>query len=229
MQYHIVGTTMQSLTIKLFNQHEGIYSEAGCLLYMTPNIQLQTSGNGGLGGMFKRWITGNSVFLNHFQLAQGYEGEVVFTTRFPGHIIPLELHGRDIFVQRHSFLCAEESVQLEPQPALNGIGLFGGNGLVFNKLSGEGQAFISVDGETIEKELSPGESILVHPGHLAAYEASVRVELQRQIGFKNMFLSGDGIFLLKLTGPGKILLHSLSIHSLAASIAEFLPSRGGNS
>lgn len=229
MQYNIVGSTMQSLYIKLSNHQEGIYSESGCLLYMTPNIQLQTSGTGGIGGMFKRWITGNSVFLNHFQLSQGNEGEVVFTTRFPGHIIPLDLHGREIFVQRHSFLCAEESVQLEPQPAFNGIGLFGGNGLVFNKLSGTGQAFISVDGETIEKELGYGESILVHPGHLAAYEEGVGVELQRQIGFKNMFLSGDGIFLLRLSGPGKILLHSLSIHNLAGAISEFLPSRGSNS
>ena len=228
MQFRIVGTTMQSLFIELAENQESIYSESGCLLYMTPNVQLQTSGSGGIGGMFKRWITGNSVFLNHFQLTQGDRGEVAFTTRFPGHILPITLQGRDFYVQRHSFLCAQESVQLEPQMALNGVGLFGGNGLVFNKLSGYGQAFISVDGETVEKELQYGESLLIHPGHLAAYDEGIRVEVQRQIGFKNMFLSGDGIFLLRVTGPGKILLHSLSIHNLAGTIAEYMPSKGNS-
>ncbi len=225
MQYKIVGETMQTLYIELTEGSKGIYSESGCLLYMTPNIRLQTSGTGGIGGMFKRLITGNSVFLNHFHLQSGNEGKVAFTTRFPGHIIPFQLSGRDIYVQRHSFLCAEERVGLEPQMALNGVGLFGGNGLVYNKLSGYGTAFISVDGETVTEELRANESLLIHPGHLAAYEAGVRVELQRQIGFKNMFLSGDGIFLLKVTGPGKVLLHSLSVHSLAEIISSYMPSK----
>jgi uncharacterized protein (TIGR00266 family) len=219
MDYQIKGTTMQSLHITL-NQNESIYSETGALLYMTPAIEMETNFSGGLGGMFKRAITGNSLALNHFKATNG-TGEVSFSTRMPGHILPIQIDN-DILVQRHSFLCAENSVNLSVVGNLGMTGFFGGNGLIYNKLTGHGTAFISVDGEAIETTLNPNETYLVHPGHLAAYDSNVNFEVHRLKGFKNMVFGGDGIFLAKLTGPGKIWLHTLSLHSLAEVLIPFV-------
>ncbi len=221
MKYNVEGNVMQTLKIEL-DPGESIYSETGALQYMTPEIALQTNFTGGIGGVLKRAITGNSLTLNHFT-AQGNRGIVSFTTRMPGHIVPIQTdHYGSVLVQRHSFLCAEETVQLGIAGNFGLSGFFGGNGLIYNRLSGNGMAFISVDGEVTEKELNPGETLLIHPGHLAAYEQKVKFEVQRLKGFKNMFLGGDGIFLAKVTGPGKIWMHSLSIHNLAEVLSPYM-------
>lgn len=224
MEFEIIGSTMQSLKLNL-ERGESIYSEAGSLLSMSPEIELETNFTGGLGGVLKRVVTGNTAVLNHFKATRG-NGHVSFSTRMPGHIIPLELDQYpSVHVQRHSFLCAEESVALDIVGNLGMTGFFGGNGLIYNKLHGSGLGFISVDGEVNEYSLSPGETILVHPGHLAAFDSNVRFELQRLKGFKNMFLGGDGIFLVKLTGSGKIWLHTLSLHGLADALIPYMPSK----
>lgn len=221
MQYEIIGSTMQSLKIDL-EAGESIYSEAGSLLSMSPTVELETNFSGGLGGVFKRAITGNTAVLNHFNAKRG-SGSVSFSTRMPGHIVPLQLDRYpSVHVQRHSFLCAEESVSLNIVGNMGLTGFFGGNGLIYNKLEGAGLGFISVDGEVNEIYLQPGESLLVHPGHLAAFDSRVSFEVQRLKGFKNMFLGGDGIFLAKLTGAGTIWLHTLSIHSLAEVLQPFM-------
>jgi uncharacterized protein (TIGR00266 family) len=213
VQYTIQGSTLQSLHITL-NPGETVFSETGCLLSMTPNVELNTNFQGGLGGIFKRMITGNSIALNYFTATSGM-GEVTFTTRLPGHIVAFEIAPhRPIYVQRHSFVCATSDVNLDVAATFNLYGFFGGNGLVINKLAGYGTAFASIDGEIIEKDLAPGESILIHPGHLAAYEETVSVDVQRMRGFKNMFFGGDGFALVRAVGPGKVWLHSLSIHNL---------------
>jgi uncharacterized protein (TIGR00266 family) len=223
MEFQIHGSTMQSLQLQL-EKGESIYSEAGSLLSMSPTIELETNFTGGIGGVFKRVITGNSAILNHFKAVHG-DGHVSFSTRMPGHIVPLQMdHYPSVHVQRHSFLCAEESVSLNVVGNLGLTGFFGGNGLIYNKLDGNGLAFISVDGEVNEIYLKSGETILVHPGHLAAYDSRVSFEVQRLKGFKNMFLGGDGIFLVKLTGPGTIWLHTLSLHGLVEVLKPSLTS-----
>jgi uncharacterized protein (TIGR00266 family) len=224
MQYEIRGTVMQSLCIQL-EEGEKIYSEAGSLLSMAPSIELETNFTGGITGALKRVVTGNSAVLNHFKAKDG-DGHVSFSTRMPGHIVPLQMDNYDsIQVQRHSFLCAEESVKLDIIGNLGFTGFFGGNGLIYNKLQGNGLAFISVDGEVNEVHLERGESILVHPGHLAAFDSNVRFEVQRLKGFKNMFLGGDGLFLAKLTGEGTVWLHSLNLHGLGEVLSEYMPSK----
>ncbi|WEG12587.1 TIGR00266 family protein [Pullulanibacillus sp. KACC 23026] len=221
MDYHIKGSTMQSLQIHL-EDGESIYSEAGSLLSMSPTIELNTNFTGGVGGVFKRVISGNTAVLNHFKAVKG-DGHVSFTTRMPGHIVSLKMDDyRSIHVQRHSFLCAEETVALDVVGNMGLTGFFGGNGLIYNKLEGSGLAFISVDGEVEELDLNEGETLLVHPGHLAAYESRVSFEVQSMKGFKNMFLGGDGLFLVKLTGSGKVWLHTLSLHGLAEVIKPYV-------
>lgn len=221
MKYEIIGSTMQSLKIDL-EDGESIYSEAGSLLSMSPTIELETNFTGGFGGVFKRAITGNTAVLNHFKAEKG-AGHVSFSTRMPGHIVPLQVDRYpSVHVQRHSFLCAEESVSLNVVGNMGLTGFFGGNGLIYNKLEGNGLGFISVDGEVTEVDLAHGETILVHPGHLAAFDSSVTFEVQRLKGFKNMFLGGDGLFLAKLTGAGTVWLHTLSLHSLAEVLQPFM-------
>ncbi|TVY07890.1 AIM24 family protein [Paenibacillus cremeus] len=222
MIFKIDGDSIQHLSIELNNQCKSVYCQSGNLIYMTPNIRLLTNSTGRLSEMIKRVIAGNNPFINHFELISGTSGEVVFSTRFPSQIIPLQLSGKEIAVQQHSFLCAEEEVHLETQAGIKGTGLFGGNDVIYNKLSGQGTAFVAVEGELITKKLDHDECILVHPGHLTAYESSVRMELQRQIGIKNMFLSGEGVYFFKVTGPGEIMLNSISIHGVAEVVSSHL-------
>ncbi|OFW74919.1 MAG: TIGR00266 family protein [Alicyclobacillus sp. RIFOXYA1_FULL_53_8] len=220
MNYEIHGTTMQSLSITL-DGADDLVSEAGCLLYMTPEIELQTEFLGGVGGVMKRAFTGNSMTINRYRNRQSSRQTVAFSTRMPGHIIPVEVHpARPVYVQKHSFLCCESTVNLEVAGYFNLAGIFGGNGILMTRLEGHGQAFISVDGESLAKDLSHGESLLVHPAHVAAYEGTVNYEVVRMKGLKNMFFGGDGLALVKLTGPGRAWLHTLNIRQLATELAE---------
>lgn len=224
MEYEIKGSVMQSLLITL-EQEEKIYSEAGALLSMSPEIELETNFTGGLTGALKRVVSGNSAVLNHFKSSIN-NGHVSFSTRMPGHIVTLQMeHYHSVHVQRHSFLCAEESVNLDVVGNLGLTGFFGGNSLIYNKLHGRGRAFISVDGEVNEIHLKQGETLLVHPGHLAAYDSIVKFEVQRLKGFKNMFLGGDGLFMAKLTGEGTVWLHSLSMNGLGEVLGQYIRSK----
>lgn len=226
MEYQIHGSTMQTLEI-ILSRGESVFSETGCLLSMTPNVQMRTHAPGGLGGMFRRAFSGNSLLLNEFTSNYGNDA-VCFTTRMPGHVVPLDISqtGR-VIVQRHAFLCAEDGIAYGSHMTLNMGRFLGGNGLVFNYLDGQGTAFISVDGEVIHRDLAARESLLVHPGHIAAFSGQIEYEIQRMQGVSNFFLSGEGYYLVRLTGPGRVWLHSLTIHNLAHILAEYMPSNRG--
>lgn len=225
MEYTIHGTTMQTLEIEL-QRSETIFSETGTFISMTPGIEMETRMPGGLGGMFRRAFSGNSVLLNYFHATRDAE-RIQFTTRMPGHILPLPLaqYGK-VIVQRHAFLCAQEDVEFGIEATLN-IGRFlGGNGLVFTYLDGAGTGFVSIDGEVIEHQLARGESLLVHPGHIAAFSASLDYRVQPMQGVTNMLFGGDGLYLVRLTGPGHVWLHSLTVHNLIHVLQEYDRGRG---
>jgi uncharacterized protein (TIGR00266 family) len=221
LEYQIEGSTMQTLIITL-QPGETIFSETGSLLMMTPHVEMSTKATGGLGGMLKRAITGNSLLLNHFHAKRGQE-EVMFTTRMPGHIVPFQLNETgEIVVEKHAFLCAEESVEYGAALTLKLGRFMGGNGLFFNYLRGQGKAFISVDGEVVQRELKTGETILVHPGHIAAFTKSIGYEATLMKGVSNFLFGGDGLYMIRLTGPGKVWLHSLTAHNLAIILSEYM-------
>jgi uncharacterized protein (TIGR00266 family) len=216
MEYQIEGTTMQTLILHL-NRGDQVYSETGSLLMMSSGVRMTTKG-GGLGSMLARGLTGNSLFLNVFE-AQSDDEQVMFTTRMPGHIVPFDMEqAYEIVVQRHAFLCAEQTVEYKTAFTLNLGRLLGGNGLMFNYLRGTGMAFVSIDGEVVERQLRAGESILVHPGHIAAFRGSIQYDVELMKGVKNMLFGGDGLYLIRLTGPGHVWLHGVSIHNLRESI-----------
>ncbi len=230
MQSRIVGTTMPVLEV-LLQPGEAIISEAGELSWMTQTIAMQThtqmAGGGGFLGAIKRMAGGGTLFMTEYT-AQGYPGEVAFATKLPGHILPLEIGpGHEYMIHRHGFLCATPQIQLGVgfQQSL-GAGIFGGSGFLLQKIWGYGTAWLELSGETVIRDLQPGETLRVHPGHVGAFQSSVSFQITRVPGIKNMIFGGDGIFLAALTGPGRVWLQTLPIANLAHSLQPYLQSGG---
>ena len=228
MQSRILGTTMPVLEVML-QPGETILSEAGELSWMTQSIQMQThtqmAGGGGLFGIIKRVAGGGTLFMTEYS-AYGMAGEIAFATKVPGHILPVEVGpAQEYLVHRHGFLCATSQIQLGVgfQQSL-GAGIFGGDGFLLQKVSGHGTAWLELSGEVIVKDLRPGETLRVHPGHVGAFTASVSFTITRVPGIKNMIFGGDGLFLAALTGPGRVWLQTLPIARLAQQIQEYAPS-----
>jgi uncharacterized protein (TIGR00266 family) len=227
MRSQITGTTMPVLEFAL-EPNESIISEAGELSWMSSSIQMTThtqfAGGGGLFGVLKRVAGGGSIFMTEYR-AVGALGELAFATKLPGHIVPVEVApGHEYMIHRHGFLCATSQVQISVgfQQSL-GAGIFGGSGFVLQHLGGQGMAWLELSGELIVRDLQPGQTLFVHPGHVGAFQSSVSFQITTVPGIKNMIFGGDGIFLVALTGPGRVWLQTLPIAKLAHAIEKYLP------
>jgi uncharacterized protein (TIGR00266 family) len=230
MEYQIIGTIMQAVILEL-DPGETVYSESGGMAWMSGNIAMQTSGRGGgLGGMFKRAISGESLFMVEYS-AQGGKGIVSFTSDFPGKIVPINLApGQQMIAQKQAFLCAEKTVQLDIQFRRKlGSGFFGGEGFIMQRLTGPGIAFVCLDGEIMEYTLGPDQVLKVDTGHVAMYEPTVSFDIEMMKGFRNILFGGEGLFLATLRGPGRVWLQTMPTMNLAKAIAEYLPSSSGSS
>ena len=227
LEYRIDGTILPVAIIKL-SPGQRIYSSSGGMSWMSQEVEMQTHSGGGLGKMFKRALSGESLFIVDYYVEQG-EGEIAFAGEFPGTILDLHLEdGQTMIVQKDSFMCAEKSVDLDMHFRKKiGAGLFGGEGFILQKLTGPGVAFVNFDGELVEKELGPGEMLRVDTGHVAMFEPSVDFDLQMVKGFKNILLGGEGLFLATLRGPGKVWLQTMPLDKLARKIAQYMPQVGG--
>ena len=228
MQSRIVGTTMPVLEF-LLDHNDAVVSEAGELSWMSSTIQMTThtqfGGGGGVFGMLRRVAGGGSLFMTEYRAVGGI-GEIAFATKVPGHIVPVEVGpGREYLVHRHGFLCATSQVQIGVgfQQSL-GAGIFGGDGFLLQKLTGYGTAWLELSGELIMKDLRPGETLRVHPGHVGAFESSVNFQITMIRGVRNLIFGGDGLFLAALTGPGRVWLQTLPISRLAHQLMEYMPS-----
>ena len=223
MKYEILGTTMQALKIELAPR-ERLYTESGAMTWMTTNIQMDTNFKGGLFKSLGRALSGESLTFTYFE-PKGGPGTVGFTPTAPGKIIPLDITpSRAMILQKDAFMVAEEGVNLSIffQKKL-GTGFFGGEGFIMQKLSGSGKAFAEIDGEVVEIDLAPGEMIDVDTSHVAMFEASVDMDIRMVKGFKNVIFGGEGLFLTRLTGPGKVWLQTMTIANLAGKIAQHIP------
>lgn len=227
MDYEIRGTVMQSVEFRLKNG-QSVYTEAGGMAWMSEGIKMDTNMKGGLLGGLKRMIGGESLFLTDYT-CEAAEAFIVFTGSIPGKLIPLELQaGESVILQRHAFLCGESSVQLEMHTHKRlGSALFGGEGLVMQKVTGPGVVMCEIDGEVTEYNLQPGQIMKVDPGHLAMMDPTVNMNIAQVPGLKNMLFGGEGIFLTTLTGPGRVWLQSLPLANLARSLVPFLPKPKG--
>lgn len=221
MRYEIKGGAFPVVVCHL-QDREKMITESGSMVWMTPNMQMETSG-GGMGKMFSRAFSGESMFQNIYT-ARG-DGMITFGSSFPGKIIPIEIApGRDMILQKKAFLAAESSVALSIHFNKKlGAGFFGGEGFIMQRLSGQGTAFAEIDGELVEYDLAPGQQLVVDTGNVAGFEPTVSMEIKQVPGLKNMFFGGEGVFNTLLTGPGKVWLQTMPICSVAMAIRPFIP------
>lgn len=221
MQYELKGGAFPVVVCRL-NSGESMITEKGSMVWMTPNMEMTTTGGGGIGKMFSKALTGESMFQNIYT-ARG-EGMITFGSSFPGQILPLEVTpGKSFILQKSAFLASEAGVQLSMHVNQKlGAGFFGGEGFIMQKLTGNGIAFAEVDGELVEYTLAPGEQMVVDTGYVMGLELSVSMDIQQVKGLKNMVLGGEGLFNTVLTGPGKIWLQTMPISGVAAAIQPFL-------
>lgn len=223
MQYRIEGNPMPVVICQLA-AGESMITERGSMSWMSPNMQMQTGTNGGLGRALGRMFTGDSIFQNRYT-AQGGPGMIAFASSFPGNIRAFEIGpGQEIVVQKRGFLASEESVTLSVffQKKM-GAGFFGGEGFVMQKLSGCGTAFCEFDGHVVEYDLAPGQSIVVDTGYLAGMDASCSIDIQTVSGVRNVVFGGEGLFNTVITGPGRIFLQTMPINCVADSLIPFMP------
>lgn len=221
MQYELKGGAFPVVVCRL-NSGESMITEKGSMVWMTPNMEMTTTGGGGIGKMFSKALTGESMFQNIYT-ARG-EGMITFGSSFPGQILPLEVTpGKSFILQKSAFLASEAGVQMSMHINQKlGAGFFGGEGFIMQKLTGNGIAFAEVDGELVEYTLAPGEQLVVDTGYVMGFELSVSMNIQQVKGLKNMVLGGEGLFNTVLTGPGKIWLQTMPISGVAAAIQPFL-------
>jgi len=220
IDYTIYGDDMQIVEIEL-DPGEGVRAEAGTMMYMEQGIEMQTSTGGGLFKGFKRMITGESFFITTFLNNARNKSRVAFGAPYPGKIVPLDLGvlGGSFICQKDSFLCAARGVEIEVAFTKRiGAGLFGGEGFILQRLTGDGLSFVHAGGTIVEKRLAAGETLRVDTGCLAAFAPTVDYDIQFIGGFKNSLFGGEGLFLASLTGPGLVYLQSLPLSRLADRI-----------
>lgn len=222
MEYKIEGQPMPVAVCQLA-AGETMITERGSMSWMSPNMKMETTSNGGIGKALGRMFAGEALFQNRYT-AQGGSGMIAFASSFPGDIRVFEISpGKEIVVQKSGFLASEESVQLSVffQKKV-GAGFFGGEGFIMQKLSGSGIVFVEFDGHIMEYELAGNQSIVVDTGYLAAMEASCSIDIQTVPGVKNMLFGGEGMFNTVITGPGKVYLQTMPINNVAGAIQPFI-------
>ena len=225
MRYEIKGGAFPEVVCELADGEQMI-TEKGSMVWMSPNMQMDTRG-GGLGKIFSKAFSGESMFQNIYT-ARG-AGMIAFGSSFPGQIKAVTIApGQDMILQKTAFLAAEPGVELSIHFNKKlGTGLFGGEGFIMQRLSGSGVAFAEIDGELVEYELREGQQIVADTGNVAGFTAGVKMEIQQVPGMKNKLLGGEGLFNTLLTGPGRVWLQTMPISSVAASIRPYIPTGNG--
>lgn len=223
MQYQIKGDTLPVVICQL-EGGETMITERGSMAWMSPNMKMDTTTNGGIGKAFGRVFAGESMFQNRYT-AQGGKGLIAFASSFPGSVKAFEIGpGKEYIFQKKAFLAAEEGVNLSIHFQKKvGAGLFGGEGFILQRLSGQGTAFAEFDGHVVEYDLQAGQQIVIDSGYLAAMSTSCQMEIQTVPGLKNMVFGGEGLFNTVITGPGHIWLQTMPISAVAGALRPYFP------
>lgn len=225
MQYKIEGAPLPAVICQM-EPGETIITEKGSMSWMSPNMNMETTSNGGFGKALGRMFAGESIFQNKFT-AQGGPGMIAFASSFPGDIRAIEITpDRPVIVQKSAFLAGEAGVELSVffQKKL-GSGFFGGEGFIMQKLSGNGTVFVEIDGSAVEYKLAAGQQMVIDTGYLAMMDATCSMDVVANKGVKNMIFGGEGIFNTIVTGPGKIVLQTMPISTVATAILPFVPTK----
>ncbi|MBR3103751.1 MAG: TIGR00266 family protein [Lachnospiraceae bacterium] len=227
MRYSIEGEPLP-VVICTLDAGETMITESGAMSWMTPNMKMETTSNGGVGKMLGRMFSGESMFQNRYT-AQGGEGMIAFASSFPGSIRAFEIApGQEIVAQKKAFLASSSGVELSVffQKKI-GSGLVGGEGFIMQKLSGQGMAFLEFDGFVKEYDLQPGQQMIIDTGYLAAMSTTCQMDVQTVPGLKNAIFGGEGIFNTVITGPGHLWLQTMPVPQLAGALIPYLPAKGG--
>ncbi len=225
MNYKIIGNTVPAVEVQL-NRGETMFTQSGGMSWQSDGIEMSTNARGGVLKGLGRMFAGESMFMAHYS-ARRDQAMITFASTVPGSIVPVDVsRSNGLIVQKGAFLCAENSVELETVFTKRlSTGFFGGEGFILQRLMGSGLAFLEIDGNMEQRELQPGEVLKVDTGNVAAFSPSVGYEVEMVKGMGNIFFGGEGLFLTKLTGPGKVILQTMNFAAFAGSIAARIPSK----
>ena len=225
MQYEIKGGNLPVVVCSL-ESGEQMITESGGMSWMSVNMKMETTSNGGVGAALGRMFSGEALFQNIYT-AEGGPGKIAFASKFPGSIMPVQIsQGNELIVHKSGFLASEIGFILSIHFNQKvGAGLFGGEGFILQKLSGTGVAFVEIDGSVEIYKLQAGQQIIVDTGHLAAMSASCQIDVKAVGGIKNTVFGGEGIFNTVITGPGKVYLQTMPMDRFVSSISRHLPQK----
>ncbi len=239
VDYEIFGDDMQVVEVEL-DPGETVIAEAGAMNWMEDGISFEAKmGDGsqpdkGLFGKLldagKRAITGESIFLTHFTNTVTDKRRVAFAAPYPGKIIPVNMEetGGELICQKDAFLCAALGTEVSIAFTKRlGVGFFGGEGFILQRLRGDGMAFVHAGGTIVKKELN-GEMLRVDTGCIVSFTQGIDYDIQRAGNLKSMFFGGEGLFLATLSGRGTVYLQSLPFSRLADRILQHAPKAGGS-
>ena len=222
MDYRILGETLPVVEVRL-NAGEAMYTQSGGMAWMSEGLTLDSNIKGGLMKGIGRMFTGESLFMATYTAVRP-DCIIAFASTVPGRILPVDLSRTSLICQKGAFLCAQPTVEVSTVFTKKlSAGFFGGEGFILQQLKGSGMAFLEVDGDVVEKTLAPGEVMKVDTGNVFAFEPTVSYEIETIKGVKNMLFGGEGLFLTRLTGPGKIYMQTMNIAEFTGRIAQGLP------
>lgn len=226
MQYKLIGNTMPAVEVYFDAPGESMYTQSGGMAWMSEGIAMDTNMKGGIGKSIGRMFSGESLFMATYRAEQA-GSMIAFASTVAGEIYATDVSvGGGLICQKGAFLCAQETVNLSVAFTKKfSAGLFGGEGFILQDIGGKGMVFLEIDGDKVEKNLAPGEVIKVDTGNVVAFEKSVKYEIETVKGLKNIFLGGEGLFLTKLTGPGKVILQTQNFNEFAGRIIKLVPSK----
>ena len=225
MQYEIIGQTVPAVECTM-RQGESMFTQSGGMIWQTEGIKMTTNARGGFTKSLGRLFSGESFFMANYT-AEADNVRIAFGSTVPGTVIPINVGDGEMICQKGAFLCAEQSVQLDIALTKKFTsGLFGGEGFILQKLSGSGMAFLEVDGDMVTYDLRPGEVLKVDTGNVVAFSSQVQYEVETVKGLGNIFLGGEGLFLTRVTGPGRVILQTQNFNDFAGRIIARIPSRG---
>lgn len=226
MKYEIKGTPFPAVICYLENG-EQLITEGGGMSWMSPNMKMETTTNGGIGKAIGRLFSNDKMFQNRYT-CQGGNGMIAFSSGCPGEIKAIEIHpGQTVICQKSAFLASTPGVNMSVffKKSISG-GLFGGEGFIMQKFDGEGLLFIEIDGSCIEYDLQAGEQLILDTGHLVMMDSTCSMDVQTVKGAKNILLGGEGLFNTVVTGPGKVMVQTIPISKLALELSKYLPPSG---
>lgn len=223
MKYQIIGNTMPAVQVQFDVPGEAMYTQAGGMAWMSEGIAMESNMKGGLGKSIGRMFAGESLFMATYT-AQVPGSYIAFASTVAGEVLPVDVTN-GLICQKGAFLCAQTSVNLNITFTKRfSAGLFGGEGFILQELSGQGVAFLEIDGDRVERVLAPGEVIKVDTGNVVAFERTVSYEIETVKGLGNILFGGEGLFLTRLVGPGRVILQTQNFNEFAGRIAKMIPS-----